>query len=390
MADRTNNRPNWSSFAMFLCLLPMWGLVACGSPPAIELGAGVTYEHRLSAAPLSVHIVRVDLTQPDLLIDATVGQGVRGSESVAAMAERQPTRGGRVFAAINGDFFEYKTEPRYLGTMQGMTVVDGELVTAPGGHTFWIDAGRQPHIGRTQSNFTVTWPDEKRTSIGLNCSTSDYRSEVRTAGVVLYTPAFGSTTSTEASREMVLEPLNGPSFAPLRVDETIQARVSAVQNRGNTAIPTGGMVLSISRKADALTPHAKVGDVLTIRTAVTPDMKAVQAAIGGDPVLVANSEIAEDLNDTQPHPRTAVGFAGMTVYMVVVDGRQPRLSIGVTRGEMARIMLDLGCTDALSLDGGGSTTMWVGGRVVSSPSSGSLRPVGNALMVVRRPVSEAN
>jgi len=375
---------------MVLCLLPVWGLVACGSPSVLDLGAGVTYEHRLSAAPLSVHIVRVDLAQRDLILGATVGQGVGGSESVAAMAEREPTQGGRVLAAINGDFFEYKTEPRYLGTLQGMTVVDGELVTAPGGHTFWIDADRQPHIGRTHADFSVTWPDGQRTSFGLNCSTSDYRSEVRTADVVLFTPAFGSTTSTEASREMVLEPIDATAFSTLRVDQTIRARVKAVRLAGNTTIPAGGMVLSISRKADTGTPRAEVGDVLTIRTAVTPDMKSVQAAIGGDPVLVATNGIAEGLNDTQPHPRTAVGFAGMTVYMVVVDGRQPELSIGVTRGEMARIMLDLGCTDALSLDGGGSTTMWVGGRVVNSPSAGSLRTVGNALMVVRRPAPEAN
>jgi len=53
-------------------------------------------------------------------------------------------------------------------------------------------------------------------------------------------------------------------------------------------------------------------------------------------------------------------------------------------------MAELGCEEAINLDGGGSATMWVLGQVVNSPSEGRQRPGANALVVMRRPgVSEA-
>jgi len=72
----------------------------------------------------------------------------------------------------------------------------------------------------------------------------------------------------------------------------------------------------------------------------------------------------------QKHPRTAVGLSHdrRTLYMLVVDGRTD-LSVGVTLKELAGIMKDLGAVDAVNLDGGGSTTMWVAGPgIVNHPS----------------------
>jgi hypothetical protein len=83
----------------------------------------------------------------------------------------------------------------------------------------------------------------------------------------------------------------------------------------------------------------------------------------------------------EKHPRTAVGFSKdrRTLYMLVVDGRTS-ISVGVTLKELANIMKDLGAYDAVNLDGGGSTTMWVQGEgVVNNPSDGSERVVANHL-----------
>jgi exopolysaccharide biosynthesis protein len=52
-------------------------------------------------------------------------------------------------------------------------------------------------------------------------------------------------------------------------------------------------------------------------------------------------------------------------------------------------MLELGCEEAINLDGGGSAAMWVLGQVVNSPSEGRPRPGANALVVLRRPTAEA-
>ena len=84
------------------------------------------------------------------------------------------------------------------------------------------------------------------------------------------------------------------------------------------------------------------------------------------------------------HPRTAIGWNDSYFYLVTVDGRQPHLSVGMTLNELARYLVSLGCREAMNLDGGGSTTMWVGGSVVNRPSDGEERAVANALILLRK------
>ncbi len=83
-------------------------------------------------------------------------------------------------------------------------------------------------------------------------------------------------------------------------------------------------------------------------------------------------------------PRTLAGVrADGTILLVTVDGRQPRWSRGATLLESARLLRSLGARNGMALDGGGSTTMVVGSRVLGRPSDGSQRPVSDALVVTR-------
>ena len=85
------------------------------------------------------------------------------------------------------------------------------------------------------------------------------------------------------------------------------------------------------------------------------------------------------------HPRTLIGMTAdrRTLLMVVIDGRRPERGMtGMTCAEAADYMVSLGAYWALNLDGGGSSTMWLGGRVVNSPSDGRERPVGSHLALV--------
>lgn len=67
---------------------------------------------------------------------------------------------------------------------------------------------------------------------------------------------------------------------------------------------------------------------------------------------------------------------------MVVDGRSPGYSRGVTLDEFAAIFQDLGCTTAYNLDGGGSSTMYYQGKVVNNPlGRGDERAVGDILFV---------
>jgi hypothetical protein len=117
--------------------------------------------------------------------------------------------------------------------------------------------------------------------------------------------------------------------------------------------------------------------------------------IGGFPLLLQAGARVGDLEVSQRasfaaerHPRTAVGFDSDSelLWVVVVDGRQPDHSMGMTLPELTALFETLGVEEAINLDGGGSSVMVVGGAVVSHPSDAEgERPVVNALGIVRDP-----
>ena len=82
------------------------------------------------------------------------------------------------------------------------------------------------------------------------------------------------------------------------------------------------------------------------------------------------------------NPRSMIGVtADRTVYMVVVDGRKSGTADGLTIPQMAALAKYLGLVDAINLDGGGSSTLWVQGKgVINSPSGGSVRRVPNIII----------
>lgn len=91
------------------------------------------------------------------------------------------------------------------------------------------------------------------------------------------------------------------------------------------------------------------------------------------------------------HPRTAAGVdrSGRWLYLVVVDGRQPGYSVGMTPRELADLMIRLGVERAVNLDGGGSSVLLIAGasgelQVVNRPSGGNLRPVPVLLTIRKR------
>ena len=91
-----------------------------------------------------------------------------------------------------------------------------------------------------------------------------------------------------------------------------------------------------------------------------------------------------------PHPRTAVGVSGdgKRMLILVVDGRRPGHSMGMTTAEVAGVLLEYGATDAVNLDGGGSTTLVFADpapRVVNRPSDGRERAVGGNLAILLQP-----
>jgi hypothetical protein len=126
-------------------------------------------------------------------------------------------------------------------------------------------------------------------------------------------------------------------------------------------------------------------------TVEMPETKlAVEGVIGGRALLVQQGMAMSSYDAADPTapfrtaPRSAVGVDANahTMYLVTVDGDQ-QASLGMTAEELANFLAGIGVADALELDGGGSTTLYVRGEggVVNAPSDGVQRPVANHLGV---------
>lgn len=105
----------------------------------------------------------------------------------------------------------------------------------------------------------------------------------------------------------------------------------------------------------------------------------LESACAGGPVLLVNGQIqiSEEYAElAKRNPRTALGFNRNTakLYLAVIDGRSSD-SVGMTFEETARFMQDLGCTDAVNFDGGGSSAMVINGTLKNKPSGKAQRPV---------------
>jgi len=136
-----------------------------------------------------------------------------------------------------------------------------------------------------------------------------------------------------------------------------------------------------------LAAEAPVGQQITSRLIFKPDWPGVVSAIGGGPQIVRNGAAVFRAGEAftlfqlgSRAPRTGLGqLADGRIILVAVDGRQPGYSVGMTTFELAQALVRLGAVTAMSLDGGGSTTMAFNGTLLNRPS-GPERPISTALL----------
>lgn len=120
----------------------------------------------------------------------------------------------------------------------------------------------------------------------------------------------------------------------------------------------------------------------------------METAVGGGPVLVHDGKIRvtneeEGLfirGEKDLHPRSAIGYTrDGRIIVLAVQGRTPGIAAGVTLSQEAKMLRDLGCWEALNLDGGGSSCMLVNGKETIHPSDkGGERPVPAVFLIGRK------
>ena len=383
---------------------------------------GLTYAAYRSYAPVNrVRVLTVDPAARTTLDLALARDRLPGWEKTSSMAQRH-----RAIAAINGDYGRPSGRPVFPFAADGhlaQTYLREPDLTEMYGRHFAIDRGEtQTFVGHKR--FVVSVADAQ-TGASVSIDSLNVFSNRPDAPVAerqpadelgLYTPVgAGDARPPAAACSVRLMPVAGSvpqaaadsggvvqgTYYPARYvcrQEPLWRKggivVSALQRGTRTAD-----VLAISQMSQARVRWS-MGDPES-----PGSLRNVFDTVGGNPTLLEGGEIMWDsVGDgsaftTRRAPRTAVAVdTGGNVLLVTVDGRDPSYSVGMSLEEFARFLRNrLAAVYALNLDGGGSTTMYLEGRVINRPSDPlGERPVSSAILVLagsdpgEPPVSSSN
>lgn len=408
-----------------------WPAVRSSTGWSVALAPGVLYSHytvETAAGPLSIHHLRLDLGNPSVRLGMGLAhdQLISGDETVSSMV----ARAGAV-AGVNGDFFDIGDS----GMPLNIAVRDGVLLRSPSGWVaLAVGKDGSARIVRYRWTGSLLFPTTRATYwlAGFNTgfvpdglvavsNVRGYGAPVPGPGVrqvvVELTPtaesvsapaatdsAPANSASPEVSRGAFLVTPNRVVALPSRDQGTLYTvRQVWSQQAYYAPFPKGEMLLvGRGSAAEWLSRNVTAGTPVQVNLSTDPDWHDLHIAVGGGPLLVQDGRIVDDPLSPVPNERyvrnpvSAVGISrdGRTMLLVAVDGRQPRLSIGLTQPQLAAYMQWLGAYQAMAFDSGGSVTMAVrfpghpGPVVVNSPSDGHERPVGNALLVFSMPVAK--
>ncbi|NLL36992.1 MAG: phosphodiester glycosidase family protein [Fretibacterium sp.] len=182
-----------------------------------------------------------------------------------------------------------------------------------------------------------------------------------------------------------------PSNIPVTEVVVQDGVCTAVRDGGGTGIEPGTQVLAgYGNTAGLLSRTLKVGDSVFIDNEMTgrdgTSWTEMDHVLQAGPILLSGGEvrIEDEGFDTSlvrlRHPRSVVGLTKEGEwFFLVIDGRNGLHSVGASLAETAEFLKSRGVSYALNLDGGGSSELWVGGRLYNAPSDGWERPISNGL-----------
>ena len=358
------------------------GLADADTLRSAEIVPGVTHvQAHYRRGPWTMDIVEVDAAVCRPVLEARKPAG-----SMAARALTTELAGGSI-VAINADFFMLPG-----GTPVGAHVRDGVPWIGPTDrHVFVVtpEGEWRGGVARLEGRAVVRGDTARLAQVNRAAAAfSAYRGT--TDGLTLFTSRVDSVAADTT--------VAGPRIA-LRIiagDERSGAGVVTGSGPANTpaAVPAGAAVLLAHGEAGAWAARRSAGDTVRWEARVVMpargDLGPAEAAeaVGAFPELlhdgrdVLDTQVVWPPFGVQRHPRTAVGWSadGRRLFLVVVDGRQPPYSDGMSLSELAWLFQRIGAAHAVNLDGGGSTAIVVRGELVNRPSDREgERSVGNAL-----------
>lgn len=366
-----------------------WGSVTKVTETVVAPGA--TYSNIEVSSPIGpqkINALEFDPKSEHLSLRAGMSKGlVNGTQTVAGMAADFNEKGeGQVVAGINGDYFNMTQ-----GVPFGIFMEDGEIFTTPPQYSvaFGIKKDGTPFCQAhgTIMNKVLIIDGVKTPLSGINNRHTEANS------LMLYNDNFDtSTKSSSDTVEILCEVLSGE----FRHGETLSLMVSEIYpSGGNTAIPEGMVVLSAKGSHKDLLQSIAPTQEIEVLLEFNEFWSDVDFAIAGNYLLLKDGEV-QDVSGTERSPRTVIGIKeDGNIVFYTIDGRLSGYSVGATYKQAATIMKDLGCVDAINLDGGGSTTFVLRGlgemdaKMINRSADVYARAVANgALLVNTAPVDK--
>lgn len=365
---------------------------------AEQVAPGLVYDHLVQSDPAqSIHIMIAD---PSLI---QIGIGIANGTCASAQTTSQIAHEQNALAAINAGFFDFGCKFKAQDLIIKLLDCIGynkytaypiwtlhtdnhyySLSPIYTGAIAWNNADQRPIFSAIKTNIELQIHNAAFPVHAFN--------KPNAQGPALYSSVFDAKTPyTYTSRVEIA----------VQSNQIIQIYPSC---HGRTPIPHNGYVYSLPGTYRKLANQCKVGDVVQVTFSNTqkPEFSLgvensawdrMDNILASTPLLLQHRIIPDHVqNGTSEftldrHPRSAVGVLenGNWVFMVA-DGRQKHAE-GFTILELAQYMQKLGCTDALALDGGGSSTLVIKNTIMNKPSgrgygtSKKERPVSNAIVL---------
>lgn len=313
----------------------------------------------INSRPVKINIVEVNTKiNPNIEIAPQLAStNLKHRATIRTIASRNNS-----IAAVNGTYFKPQN-----GVPLGTLMIDKKVYTGPIHNRVAMGIGKNEFkMAQVQFNSTLKAGRQSLKIDNIN------QPRMLSTYTLLYTRDWGLTSPTP------------PKYG---VNIAIQDNKITAISYGSTAIPENGYVIS--------GPKAKLepffmAKKIELDIKMVPQWENIDHIISGGPYLIKDGEVFIDVTAqklgaiTGKNPRTAIGYTAHNEFiMVTVDGRE-HASVGMTLGELARMMKGFGCINAMNMDGGGSTVMYVQGKVVNNPAQKGGIPISNALTISER------
>lgn len=312
-----------------------------------------------SGRPVRINIVEINqkVAQDYEIKPAIASNKLAGKKSVRTIAQNTNS-----IVAINGGYFKPQT-----GVPLGTLMIDKKIYTGPIYNRSALGIFKNGYdIRRVELNAKITGNNHEIKIDNIN------QPRMLSSYILAYTRDWGEYA-----------PASPQYGVQLRIEENKITAASA----NSLSIPENGYVI--------VGPKSKLGKLfgaakVKVEINTNPKWENVEHIISGGPYLVRNGEIFVDMTAQKlqsiggRNPRTAIGYTkDNDLILITADGREGS-SIGLTLMELANLMKSLGCTNAINLDGGGSTVMYVKGQIVNKPQQQGGIALSNALVISKK------